>query len=273
MVVAALWMDGKIILCKRNFLVFDASIWSLEQAGRGLEWQRGPEALWSYGQAGHGPWMPQLSVPSILNVLDSFICSHIKQTFIKSHQWPGSRLKLGLWSGNRGIWPPGRCDRGSQRGKLKNWKDSVSQKRQEVLGVGGDGSKQRGAGARYLPPNLAQASSGTLQWDRRQIRMWKPRLTLLVLEGEKKLSWRLWEGNGFAIPENQQGSQLGEHFPRKELLGTGCMPSERTSGGGLLPRPMSPAAFTCHNPGQALGAPLWDPGCHPSHATPQPLHG
>ena len=115
--------------------------------------QRGPKALWNYGQAGHGPWMPQLSVPSILNVLDSFICLLIKQTCIKSHQWPGTRLKLGLWRGNRGIWPPGRCDRGSQRGKLKNWKDSVSQKRQEVS-EGGAGSKQSGAGARYLPPNL-----------------------------------------------------------------------------------------------------------------------
>lgn len=31
------------------------------------------------------PLTPQLSVPSILNVLDSFICLLTKQTFIKSH--------------------------------------------------------------------------------------------------------------------------------------------------------------------------------------------
>ena len=39
------------------------------------------------------------------------------------------------------------------------------------------------------------------------------------------------------------------------------------------PWPMSCAAFTCHNPGQALAAPLWDPGCRPSLPFPSPSRG
>lgn len=77
-----------------------------------------------------------------------------------------------------------------------------------MSGVGGAGSKQRGAGARYLPPNLAQASSGTLQWDRRQIRMWKPRLTLLVLEAPAKKSFLEDSGKVTALPSQRISKEV-----------------------------------------------------------------
>lgn len=269
MVVAALWMDGKIILMKTA--VFDASIWESGAGWGGLgmtERTRGSLELWS-------SWTRSLNASVVCSIYSE--CSEFiylftyKQTFIKSHQWPGTRLKLGLWSGNRGIWPPGGVWQGLSERSWRTGRIQVSQKRQGSVGVGELEASKGELG--QVSPTKSNPSIVGRWWDRRQIRMWKPRLTLLVLEGRK--SFLEDSGKVMVLPSQRISKEVSwvctfqekgvtgnrVHAFRENQWGVVCSLSAYRA---LLPSPV----ITRSRPWET---PLWDlAAIHPMSPLPSP---
>lgn len=88
--------------------------------------------------------------------------------------------------------------------------------------------------------------------------MWKPRLTLPVLEAPaKKRSFLDDSGQAMPLPSqriSKEVSWVGTFQERGYWEQGACLQREPV-GVACPPWPMSCAAFTCHNPGQALATP------------------